>query len=83
MYIVTPSQPEMLINTISERRTTKNQNMNTKTGYIAKQTDNGKYIVGRNCEKFQHIHARQYDTIEQAEKAAIKRGLEITQRHGF
>lgn len=55
----------------------------TKTGYIAKQQDNGKYVVGRNCEKFQHQNAKQFDTIEQAEKAATKRGLEITQRYNF
>ena len=55
----------------------------SKTGYIAKQQDNGKYVVGRNCEKFQHQNAKQFDTIQQAEKAAMKRGLEITQRYGF
>jgi hypothetical protein len=55
----------------------------SKTGYIAKQQDNGKYVVGRNCEKFQHQNAKQFDTIEQAEKAATKRGLEITHRYNF
>jgi hypothetical protein len=57
--------------------------MKTKTGYIAKQQDNGKYVVGRNCEKFQHQNAKQYDTVDQAEKVALKRGLEITNRYGF
>jgi hypothetical protein len=57
--------------------------MNTSsTGYIAKQQDTGKYIVGRNCEKFQNCRAKQFDTIEQAQKAATKRKLEITQRYG-
>lgn len=54
-----------------------------KTGYIAKQQDSGKYVVGRNSEKFQHCNAKQYDTVEQAEKAAAKRKLEITVRYGF
>ena len=54
-----------------------------KTGYIAKQQDSGKYVVGRNCEKFQHINAKQYATLAEAEKAAAKRKLEITVRYGF
>jgi hypothetical protein len=62
---------------------TKKRKNKMKTGYIVKQKDNGKYVVGRNCEKFQHQNAKQYDTVEQAEKAALKRGLEITQRHGW
>ena len=52
-------------------------------GYIAKQQDSGKYVVGRNCQKFQHINAKQYDTLAEAEKAAAKRKLEITIRYGF
>jgi hypothetical protein len=53
-----------------------------KTGYITKQA-NGKFVVGRNSEKFQHCNAKQFDTIQQAEKAAAKRGLQITERHNF
>jgi hypothetical protein len=53
-----------------------------KTGYITKQ-GSGKYVVGRNCEKFQNINAKQYESLAEAEKAAAKRKLEITMRYGF
>jgi len=53
------------------------------TGYIAKQQDDGKFVVGRNCEKFQHCNAKRFETAADAEKAAKKRGLEITKRYGF
>jgi alanyl-tRNA synthetase len=61
----------------AKKHTYIHQMKTSKTGYIAKQQDNGKYVVGRNCEKFQNQRAKQFDTIDQAEKAAIKRAKDL------